>query len=60
MIQYRVDAAPIDGLKIGADYATEDGGSTATAQQNEFEHTTLSTQWVTLKLVTVSHFMLLV
>jgi len=35
MIQYRVDAAPIDGLKIGADYATEDGGSTATAQQNE-------------------------
>jgi len=35
LIQYRVDAAPIDGLKIGADYATEDGGSTATAQQNE-------------------------
>jgi len=34
-IQYRVDAAPIDGLKIGADYYTEDGGSTATAQQNE-------------------------
>ena len=35
MLQYRVDAAPIDGLKIGADYATEDGGSTATAQSNE-------------------------
>jgi len=34
-LQYRVDAAPIDGLKIGADYYTEDGGSTATAQQNE-------------------------
>jgi hypothetical protein len=34
-LQYRVDAAPIDGLKIGADYYTEDGGSTATAQSNE-------------------------
>ena len=35
LMQYRVDATPIDGLKIGADYASEDGGSTATAQQNE-------------------------
>ena len=35
LMQYRVDAAPIDGLSIGADYATEDGGSNVTAQQNE-------------------------
>ena len=34
MTQYRVDAAPIDGLKIGADYANTDG-STATAQEAE-------------------------
>ena len=35
LIQYRVDAAPIDGLSIGADYATEDGGDTGTAQSEE-------------------------
>ena len=35
MTQYRVDAAPIDGLKIGADYSTEDGGETGTAQSEE-------------------------
>ena len=34
-IQYRVDAAPIDGLKIGADYSTEDGGETGLAQSEE-------------------------
>ncbi len=35
LIQYRVDATPIDGLSIGADYATENGGSLAKAQDNE-------------------------
>ena len=35
LMQYRVDAAPIDGLTIGADYATEDGGDTGTAQNEE-------------------------
>ena len=34
-IQYRVDATPIDGLKIGADYSTEDGGETGAAQPEE-------------------------
>ena len=34
LTQYRVDASPIDGLKIGADYAKVDG-STATAQEEE-------------------------
>jgi hypothetical protein len=34
-VQYRVDATPIDGLKIGADYSTEDGGETGTAQSEE-------------------------
>jgi len=35
LMQYRVDAAPIDGLSIGADYATEDGGDLGTAQNEE-------------------------
>ena len=35
LIQYRVDATPVDGLSIGADYATENGGDTGTAQSEE-------------------------
>ena len=35
LTQYRVDATPLDGLSIGADYATESGGDTGTAQQEE-------------------------
>ena len=55
LTQYRVDATPLDGLNIGADYSTEDGGDTGTAQQEE--SITLNMHLETSKLDTVNHFM---
>ncbi len=37
MIQYRVDMAPLDGLKIGADYSETDGATSAVAAVQESE-----------------------
>ena len=37
MVQYRVDIVPMDGLKIGADYAETDGSTAAVAAVQEEE-----------------------
>ena len=51
--QYKVTAAPVDGLKVGADLYTV--GDNITGGQSESQELCMhSTQWGTLKLVSLT------